>query len=80
MNWMEFAACRGMDIAIFYPGTPDPAKQAAAVAICHTCPVRGTCLNYSLELGEYGDFGVWGGKSERARSKLRSKRRERMTA
>jgi WhiB family redox-sensing transcriptional regulator len=43
-----------------------------AVAVCEQCPVREPCLEYALV--NRIDHGVWGGKSERARRRLRKGR------
>jgi len=40
-----------------------------AQRICADCPVSEACLQYALE--ERVDHGVWGGKSERERKRLR---------
>lgn len=50
------------------------ARQAKAICNGDTeskpCPVKQECLVYALVNGE--KFGVWGGKSERERNRLRS--------
>ncbi len=45
------------------------ASTAEAKAICRACPVQGECLSYAVNNGE--KFGIWGGKSERERRRLR---------
>lgn len=68
--WMQFAACRGMDPNLFFPGRgedPGPAK-----AVCAGCPVRLECLDHALANGE--KHGVFGGTSERERRRLRRSR------
>ena len=70
-DWLEAAACRGLDPAIFFPERGEDEKPAKA--ICRTCKVRTECLIYALDSGE--KFGVWGGTSERERRRLRAERR-----
>jgi hypothetical protein len=40
MGWQEGAACAGSDTALFF----DYQHQAAALALCGACRVRGECL------------------------------------
>lgn len=61
--WVVFAACRDADPDIFFPSTA--AQEAAAKAVCATCPVSGECRAYADEAREY--FGVWGGAGEKQR-------------
>lgn len=69
--WMDDGACVGADPEVFFIERGESA--APAKAICAGCPVRELCLEYALERGE--KFGVWGGKSERERRRLRRARR-----
>lgn len=71
--WMDEGLCFGCDPELWYPGRGDNATLSAAKAICAACPHRETCLEHALEVGE--KWGVWGGKSERERRRIRSKRR-----
>jgi WhiB family redox-sensing transcriptional regulator len=66
-EWRQHGACRGIDPDLFYPERGESLE--AAKQICAACPVRGECLDFALDLNE--KFGVWGGKSERERRKLR---------
>lgn len=66
-DWMDRAACRGLDTNLFYTDSrADQAKQ-----VCADCPVRPECLAYVQAVQPPGswDHGVWGGtdKAERAR-------------
>lgn len=69
MRWQDDAACRGMDIRLFYPvehpghGWSD-AQDAALV--CARCPVRAQCL----EAGMTELWGIWGGLSPLERRAL----------
>ena len=66
-TWKEAAACRGEPSSVFYPETE--AEAAQAKAICARCPVSDMCLTVALRNGER--HGVWGGKTERERARLR---------
>lgn len=63
------ALCREVDTGeLFFPekgGTTAPAKQ-----VCRMCPVREECLQYALDHDER--YGIWGGKSERERRRMRA--------
>lgn len=67
-TWLEYAACRGVDPELFFPGR-GRSSNAEAKRVCAGCPVRVQCLNYSLDNGE--KYGVWGGVSEKERRRLR---------
>jgi len=69
-DWMQHAACRGMDAALFMPERGDIDTLNQAKAVCQTCHVRLECLEYGLE----EKYGVWGGMAESARRKLRARR------
>lgn len=69
--WRQSAACRGLDPAMFFPDRGEVAAQAKRV--CHSCPVREACLEYSLVGGEA--FGIWGGVAETQRRRIRGARR-----
>ena len=63
-SWQEDAACRGLSTNLFFQ--PDHerrslkrGREAAAKAVCATCPVVESCLEWALEVGER--YGVWGG-------------------
>lgn len=49
------------------------ARIRQAKAICEECPVREACLDWAVETNQ--EFGVWGGKTERERAKIRKERR-----
>ena len=70
-NWVDVAACKGLDPAIFYPPTDEDADQAKA--ICAECPVQQPCLEHAIELREKN--GVWGGATERERLRIIRRRR-----
>lgn len=67
LRWMDKARCAEVDAEIFFVekgGSPRPAKR-----ICAGCDVRAQCLEYALETGQ--THGVWGGKSEIDRRRMR---------
>lgn len=70
-EWVKLAACRDADPALFFPERGESSREAKQV--CLSCPVRLECLEYALANGE--KFGVWGGKSDKERRRLRRQRR-----
>ena len=62
-DWMERAACRGMDTAVFYPDRGENAREAKAV--CARCEVIDRCAVHALATRE--EFGVWGGMAPKER-------------
>ena len=80
-GWREEAACRGADLALFFPGRGESAGPARQ--ICASCPVRRPCLDYAISYGITS--GIWGGLADRDRRPLRTRhvsavRRERDAA
>ncbi len=73
-TWRKRAACRGIDVEVFYTMTEDEADAAPAKAICAECPVRQPCLEHALTHRERE--GVWGGASERERRRILRQRRK----
>lgn len=74
-SWQKDAACRELDIHLFFPeksGSYPNAVAAQVKAICAGCPVRVQCLEYSLQRHEYG---FWAGTSEKARKAMRRSQR-----
>lgn len=67
LSWQDRAACAGMNTNLFYP--QKSVNSSTAKKICRHCTVSNECLIYALKTEE--DFGIWGGKSERERRKLR---------
>jgi WhiB family redox-sensing transcriptional regulator len=72
LSWRLQGACRGLDPAIFYPASEEDAAEATA--ICATCSVRATCLEYALANREHD--GVWGGATEKERRRMIRQRRK----
>jgi WhiB family transcriptional regulator, redox-sensing transcriptional regulator len=73
-SWRRHAACRGLDVEVFYPDTEDEADAAEAKAVCGQCTVRETCLEHALAHRERE--GVWGGTTERERRRIVRQRRK----
>lgn len=68
-EWMVDAACRGLNANIFHPHDNN---NSAAVTICNRCSVRTKCLDYAMTNEIW--FGIWGGTTERERSRIAGKR------
>jgi WhiB family redox-sensing transcriptional regulator len=68
-GWRYRAACRGVDLDLFFPDRGESAEPARQ--ICAGCQVRQPCLDYALSRGIV--HGIWGGLSERNRRALRSR-------
>lgn len=66
-DWYRRAACRGMDMAIFFP---ENAHYADALAVCATCPVTRECLESVLPI-ENDLYGVFGGMTPKQREAVR---------
>lgn len=75
MDWRDKAACAapGIDPGLFFSpdsgerGRPrarcaDDAREAAALAVCASCPVMEQCRAWAIQTGER--HGVWGGLTE----------------
>ena len=69
-SWRVEAACRDLDVDLFFPTTEDEADEAKAV--CASCPVRQACLDYAIQTRQ--DDGVWGGLTESERRRERRRR------
>lgn len=67
VSWRESAECLGVDPDLFFPERGESA--APAKEVCCRCNVQDDCLKYALGNGIVS--GVWGGKSERQRRKIR---------
>ena len=65
-RWMADALCREYPDVNFYPTLGESAEPAKA--ICRNCSVREECLAYGVD---HVERGVWGGTTERERSRMR---------
>lgn len=77
-RWDAGARCRSEDAVLFFGPNRFEAKQdrlareAAAKAICASCPVIAQCREHALATGEL--YGVWGGLGEADRRQLLAER------
>lgn len=67
LDWKADAACRDLDLDLFFPDAE--ADSAPALAVCAVCPVRQACLDFALRTRQ--NDGVWGGHTETERKRLR---------
>jgi WhiB family transcriptional regulator, redox-sensing transcriptional regulator len=78
IGWQYRAACKGPVSNLFFaPNHLERkeerlAREAAAKAICRTCPVLVECREYALLVRE--PHGVWGGLNEYERRQLLARR------
>lgn len=70
--WQDQAACRTAPTRTMFPNELDADGIEAAKAYCHACPAQGQCLTFALDNRE--DHGIWGGTTEKERSRLRRRR------
>ena len=76
--WQVKASCRGPQAAVFFPPSHFERKdekelrERRAKAICATCPVKRSCLEYALQIRE--PHGIWGGLNELERKQLMASR------
>ncbi|MDA8314108.1 MAG: WhiB family transcriptional regulator [Actinomycetota bacterium] len=68
--WRAQARCKGL-VHLFFPSRGESVSEAKEV--CATCPVARECLEYAL--AHHERFGIWGGKTERERRRIRRIRR-----
>jgi WhiB family redox-sensing transcriptional regulator len=66
-DWQLRGLCRRVSPDVFFhpEGERGPARRdrdAAAKAVCATCPVLGPCRAHALQVRE--PYGVWGGMTE----------------
>jgi WhiB family redox-sensing transcriptional regulator len=62
-GWRTRGLCQSVDPETFFPAPSEPAD--AAVALCRTCDVQGSCLAWALDVGDC--HGVWGATTPRER-------------
>lgn len=73
--WVDDATCSQTDLESYFPekGT----NATLALRLCEGCPVRVACLEYALAFERQGGiaFGIYGGMTAGARTKLLRKDR-----
>jgi WhiB family redox-sensing transcriptional regulator len=69
-DWMLDAACVGVPDVVFFPKSnkKQKADYTAAKTICNTCPVRNTCLAWSIVHSI--PYGCWGGLDPTERKQI----------
>lgn len=72
-RWHLKAACKGVDVNVFYGGTATNNQQAIK-QFCAQCPVRQECLEDALEFPPIDQYGLVGGLSAHERKKILVKR------
>ena len=78
IGWQYRAACKGPQSELFFAPNHLERKEhrhereAAAKAICRSCPVLTQCREYALMVRE--PHGIWGGLNEYERRQLLSRR------
>ena len=65
-NWKDHAACKGLDISVFFPGTG--LRTSAVEKYCSVCPVIGPCLREALQGNRVS--GIWGGTTQGQRLRI----------
>lgn len=73
-GWREDAACRGVDVDVFFPVEESEESAFEAKAICESCPVADICLQYSMATNQAE--GVWGGLDANERRRMRRRIRD----
>ena len=69
LDWMDQAACAGLDDHTFFPEHGQAGDYQTARAVCATCPVQPDCLAYAVE--HCIDHGFWGGTTAKDRNRAR---------
>ena len=68
-SWYTDAACKGVDVNVFFRGTAESNKQATK-NFCDSCPVRTECLEDALQYAPIDQYGLAGGLSAHERRKI----------
>lgn len=72
-TWKAAAACKDLDVEMFFPASEAEEDAAPAKAVCAVCPVRQECLDYAIDTRQ--EDGIWGGLTETERRRERRRRR-----
>ncbi len=78
LDWHADGACQDLDTEMFFHpdnerGPQRAEREAAAKAVCATCPVVAQCAAWALRTRE--PYGIWGGLSESDREEVWAGRR-----
>lgn len=77
-EWMDHAACKGMDQSIFFPDDMEYTSKARLV--CMGCSVIDDCLEYALRLSasiaRQDDYGIIANTTPAERATMLAKRRK----
>lgn len=76
MNWRLRAACTEENPALFFAADREPplrrqVREERAKAVCASCPVIDTCLEFRLGFREQRDDAIWAGLDGDERTALR---------
>jgi WhiB family redox-sensing transcriptional regulator len=76
-SWRDNAACKGVDVEVFFLSRDEPSKAAermkAARAYCDVCVVQQRCLNYAIN-NSIRD-GIYGGMTPKQRWSLKREKK-----
>jgi WhiB family transcriptional regulator, redox-sensing transcriptional regulator len=70
-QWQAKALCRGPQRALFFPPShferkeEKDSRESHAKELCAGCPVKGSCLEFAMNIRE--PHGIWGGTTETER-------------
>lgn len=59
IDWMDRAACVGLEPEDWYPNPSDTLSREEAIAVCNRCPVKNECNEWADD--NRIEYGVWGG-------------------
>ena len=78
-KWIDAARCGEIDPDLHHPGVGRGDLVVKARAICRSCEVRESCLEFALdfESRSYGSYGIFGGLTPEERDEIRRQRRGR---
>lgn len=80
-DWRDLSQCIGRYELFHVPNdawTSHPEQEAAAKAVCATCPVRAQCLALAIEKGD--QHGIFGGTTPNERRAIQRRRARKATA
>jgi len=69
MSWKEFAACKGLPTALFFPENGKVSSEI--IEMCEDCSVQIECLADAFRFPSPEDHGIRGGVTARTRRKMR---------